>query len=238
MSLATDADLAVLYPATGPSVGQSPLHVAVCVQAYDALRGHFAGREGCVVRMDHDIYYRPHPEPAFVCPDVFVCFGVDAEALEPTESYRAFDAGPPSFVLEVASHSTHNKDLDEKPAIYWEMGVDEYWRFDPTGEFYTPTLQGDRRAGGAWQRIEVTPDGGGLRGHSAALALDLHAEPGRLRFGDPDTGEWLPDYAEALRQRDAEIASRRAAEDRARAAEARVAALQARLNDRSGDSPR
>ena len=102
---------------------------------------------------------------------------------------------PPRFVPEVASEDTRDRDRDDKPAIYLEVGADEYWRLDPAGgDFYTPILQGDRRVGGAWEPIQVTLDDGRLRGHSRALGLDLHAEPDRLRFRGPNPGLWLPDY--------------------------------------------
>ena len=242
------ADPDVLYPATVPDMAESGLHSLVRFLTYGALRGHFAGRPGCFVGQDRNLYYRPHPEAAFVVPDVFVCFGVDPSALEVSASYRLWDAGaPPAFVLEIASERTHRRDRQEKPAIYLEVGVDEYWRFDPTGgDLHTPILQGDRRIGGAWEPIPTVPDGGvRLRGLSRALGLDLHAEPRRLRLRDPRTGNWLADPEETRQQRDdARLAldvtrhERDAAEDRAEAAEAELAALRARLNDRDGATPR
>ncbi|MDE0195355.1 MAG: Uma2 family endonuclease, partial [bacterium] len=218
--------------------------------AAGAARGPAVGSP--VVCSERNLYYRPFPDAEFVVPDVFVCFGVDPGPLELAVSYRLWESGAPAFVLEIASKSTQERDLDEKPAIYREMGAGEYWRLDPTGgEFYTPMLQGDRLAGGAWEPIAAAPDGGGLRGRSAALGLDLFAEEGRLRFGDPRTGLWLPDHEDTRhalqqtrRQRDAAEAARRAAEaarraaeDRADVAEAELAALRARLNDQDGESP-
>lgn len=185
---------------------------------------------------DLNVYYRPVPRTAVVAPDVLVCFGVDAGAIEEDVSYRLWDAGaPPAFVLEVASGKTYKNDLNDKPAIYLEVGVGEYWRFDPTGgDFYEPFLQGDRRAGDAWTPIAVSADeDGGLRGRSDVLGLDLQAEGPRLRFRDPQTGLWLPDpEAEAAARRAAEGALEAEAAAR-RAAEAELAALRARLHDQT-----
>ena len=256
MSVLTDLDpLAgldpdVAYPATVPEMGESPLHKDVCGEIHPMLRRHFAARRSdCYVGSELNVYYRPQPDSRFVVPDLFVSFGVDPATIRKAASYRIWDAGaPPRFVLEVASEETYKKDRDDKPAIYLEVGASEYWRLDPTGgEFFTPMLQGSRRVGGAWEPIPTAldDDDGRLRGRSRALGLDLHAEPGRLRFRDPLTGLWLPEYDETCdalddtrqvlddtrRQRDTEAA-------RADVAEAELAALRAQLNNRNGDTPR
>lgn len=242
MGVLTELDPELAYPAT-PSVPESGLHALVRYLTYGALREHFAGRPDCFVGHDRNIYYRQGDNTAFVAPDVFVCFDIDPGGLELSASYRLWDVGaPPAFVLEIASEGTHTTDLNDKPAKYLEMGVEEYWRIDPTGgEFYVPVLQGDRRAGDAWQPIAVALDDCNRhRGHSTALNLDLHAERHRLRLRDPETGDWLPDPDETRRQRDNMLrqrddlrASRDAAVARAEAAEAELGALRARQNDRS-----
>ena len=270
MSLLVDLDPDVAYPATEPEVSESWPHSRVCAQACIALGDHFAERRrDCFVGSNFNVYYRQRPDSRFVSPDLFVCFGVDPAPIELAASYRIWDAGaPPCFVLEVASEDTHDRDLNEKPAIYLEVGASEYWRFDPTGgEFYPSALQGDRRAGGAWQPIPTAlDDDGRLRGHSRVLGLDLHAEPLRLRFRDPLTGLWLPDHNDTrhalidtrqtldetrqtldetrqtlddTQQVLDETRRQRDAEAAAcRAAEAELAALRSRHNDRNGDTPR
>ena len=252
MTLLRGLDPDVAYPATA-SVPDSDLHSRVRYLTYGALREHFAGRGDCFVGQDLNIYYR-HGDPRIVvAPDVFVCFGVDAEALRNVASYRVWEAGaPPVFVLEIASENTYPADLEEKPAKYLEMGVDEYWRLDPTGgDFFVPMLQAERRRGDTWEAIDVIVDGdgggggggvgvgglsgdggGGLRGHSGVLNLDLHAEPHHLRFSDSRTGDRLLDPTEMRHDRDAAVARAEAAEARAAAAEAELAALRARPTDR------
>ena len=235
-----DLDPDVAYPATASEMGVSCVHTLVRGRAFFALRHHFSQRQDCFVGSDFNVYYRPLPDRRFVEPDLFVSFGVDPAPIEQARSYRIWDAGaPPRFVLEVASEETYKKDRDDKPAIYLEVGTSEYWRLDPTGgEFFTPILQGGRRVDGGWEPIPTAlDDDGRLRAASRALGLDLHAEPGRLRFRDPLTGLWLPDPDETHQQLEAEAAARRAAEARADAAEAELAALRAQLNNRNGDTP-
>jgi len=233
MTLLTELDPDVAYPPT-PGVPESGLHALVRYLTYGALREHFAGHKGCFVGQDRNIYYRRGDNRTFVSPDVFVCFGVDPADWELAGSYRPWDAGaPPAFVLEIASERTYKTDLYDKPAIYLEIGVEEYWRIDATGgDFYTPFLQGDRRVGDSWQPIDVgLDDDDRLRGRSTVLGLDLCAEPHRLRLCDPQTGRRLSDPDDVRRQRDDLLASRDAAAARAAAAEAELAALKARLGD-------
>ncbi len=232
MSLATGVDPDVVYPATTPEMAESGLHSRVRLQAFIALGDFFAGRRDCFVCSDRNLYYRPRPDPRFVAPDLFVSFGVDPGPLEPAASYRLWESGAPAFVLEIASARTSDRDLLEKPGIYLETGAGEYWRLDPTGgDLYTPMLQADRLAGGAWEPIPTTPEGSGLRAHSEALGLELHAEAGRLRFKDPRTGLWLPDHEETRQRCDDAETARRAAEDRADAAETARRAAEDRADD-------
>ncbi len=215
MSLLSELDPDLAYPAT-TSVPDSGLHALARFAAYGALRAYFSGREDCFVGQDRNIYYRCGHPRVVVAPDVFVCFGVDPEPLETVASYRVWEVGaPPAFVLEIASKKTFPEDVEVKPGKYLEMGVEEYWRFDPTaGELLNPVLQAERLAGGSWAPIAVdVDDAGRLSGHSTTLGLDLHVETHRLRFRDPTTGDRLMDPDDthhALRAAEAELAALRA----------------------------
>ena len=125
-----------------------------------------------------------------------------------------------------------------------QLGVREYWQYDPTGDYLDPPLQ-------ALQLIERnywplrSPGGSSL--HSGVLGLDLRLEEGVLRFYDPHTGEKLRSHLETEQARlEAEQArleaeqARLEAETNAlremtlrQAAEARLAELEARLQGMS-----
>ena len=169
-------------------------------------------------------YLRRDPGEAGVVPDCIVALDLPMPAAEVTAAngYIISEIGkPPDFVLEVASHSTGRRDYTEKRVIYAEYGVVEYWRFDPTGgDFHDAPLAGDRLVDGEYHPIPIYPlAGGGWRGYSEALGLELRWEVGRLRFWDPAILDYLPDLIEsydrtdfAIAQRDAEAAVRRNAE--------------------------
>ena len=157
-------------------------------------------------------------------PDCIVAFNLPVPPAEiiAANGYIISEVGkPPDFVLEVASRSTGRRDYTVKRILYATYGVVEYWRFDPTGgDFHDAALAGDRLVNGEYRPIRIyRMAGGGFRGYSAALDLELRWEMGRLRFWDPSTRDYLPDLIEsraqtdtAIAQRDAEAAARNEAE--------------------------
>ena len=236
-------EVVVDYP-EGPRVPEGEPHWSRRTELVVALRHWYdrRGVEDAWVCCNINVYYREGDPTVVVPTDVAVAFGVDAAAQEGRPTYKVWEAGAaPCFALEVVSQITLHDDLHVKPAKYGELGVDEYWRFDPTGgELMDPPLQGERRLAGSWVPIGVVPDGGGLRGRSEVLGLDLCWRPPKLRLWDIAAGAWLPDLDDEAVRADEEAAARRAADVRAdeeaaarRAVEAELAELRARLNGRS-----
>ena len=72
-----------------------------------------------------------------ISPDVLVALGLGTHN---RMSYLVWREGkPPDWVLEVASHSTVEHELDAKRHIYAAIGVPEYWQFDPRGDLFPPS---------------------------------------------------------------------------------------------------
>ncbi len=224
----TPPEVEVDYP-EGPRVPEGNLQTRRRMELVIALRHWFDRRtdvEGAWVCCDINVYYKRGDPKVVVAPDVAVAFGVDAAALETERTFRVWDAGAaPCFALEIASPKTVNVDLYVKPDKYAELGVAEYWRLDPTGgDLLDPPLQGERRESGRWEPIKVASEtGGGLRGRSDVLGLDLCWQPPKLRLWDLAEGVWLPDP-------DDQAAARLAAEERASTAEAQVSAAEAQVS--------
>jgi Uma2 family endonuclease len=142
-----------------------------------------------------------------VAPDVFVVQGV---AKKERRTYRLWEEGQaPIVVFEITSRGSRLEDLGTKRAIYAMLGVQEYFLYDPLGEYLRPSLQGYRLQEGEYQRMLPGDEG---RLPSQALSLDLRLEDGRLRVFNPTTGERLLTPAEALVARRIEASARRAAE--------------------------
>ena len=124
-----------------------------------------------------------------VVPDLLVAFGVPK--LPPRSSYKVWVEGKaPDFVMEVASPSTWEADRGPKKAVYAEMGVREYWLFDPMGDFFDPPLEGYRLARGNYVPLAPLPRAE-LVLPSEVLGLELRPDAGHVRFHDPATGEDL-----------------------------------------------
>ena len=172
-----------------------------------------------------------------VSPDVYLAFGVDAQAIRPRKLYLPWEVGkPPDWVLEIASSSTGREDVVRKRDIYAHIGVPEYWRFDPKdGEYHGQRLGGDRLVGGKYRPIELTtaPDGI-LKGYSEVLGLSLCWDDGWPRFYDPATNAYLESWQEAWDTREAEREAREAAEAQVAVEQAgRLAERAARLAEQA-----
>ena len=240
---------AVDYPdSDGKRMAENDAQLAAILYGISVLRTHYAHRKDVYVSGDLLVYYEEGDPRVSVAPDVFVVFGVeDRERM----TYRVWEERKgPDFVLEVASRSTWREDVGPKRAVYAQMGVKEYWLYDPLGEYLRPRLRGYRLVDvGSYERQPLLESvDGRLTLRSETLGLDLWVKGGEMRFRDPVTGldllghreEHLAHQAAAARAeaeaaaRRQEAASRRSAEVRAereavlrRAAEARVAALEA-----------
>ena len=108
----------------------------------------------------------------------------------------SFQGKPPELVLEIASRHTAHIDVEVKPDFYASLGVQEYWRFDETGEFHGARLAGDRLVDGQYHPIVVDelPDGE-LRGYSETLGLYFCWRQGRLDWYDPRAEDYIPAWS-------------------------------------------
>jgi hypothetical protein len=140
----------------------------------------------------------------------------------------------PSIIFEMTSANTQDQDKTFKKTLYEQMGVAEYWLFDPRGEWVDDQLQGYRLEHEIYRPI--------TDGRSEPLKLRLQVEGNLIGFYREDTGEKLlipSELSQALRQEAIarQQAEQRAEQERQRAeqAEARLAALEARLKAKGID---
>ena len=207
-------------------MSEGDYHGDVLSYAKGALRARFAGHE-VYASTDKFLFLEEGNRRAAVVPDVLVAFGPPSG---PRQSYKHWEEGKaPDFVLEVLSADNWRNDIERKPVLYAELGVREYWTFDPRGVRTDggPALEGWRLGrSGARTPIAQSPSGDF---RSDVLGLDLFATGRLLRFRDPATGEILPDHVESEAMRRHETALRTAAESRADAAESRANAAESQV---------
>ena len=186
-------DLSIEYPdSDGEPMAENDFQYTAMAETTSTLRIWFSGRTDVYVASDMLMYYRMNDNETRVAPDIYVVFG--AAGNHKRRNWIVWREGKaPDFVMEVASPSTWQRDAAEKRDIYADIGVSEYWRFDPTGEFFTPELVGETLVEGQYREIPLERDNEGrLWGRSAVLGLDIYVLPGpELRLYDQASGQWL-----------------------------------------------
>ena len=154
------------------------------------------------------LYYEEGDPSAVVAPDVFVVFGVPDHQ---RRIYKLWEEDrAPDVVFELTSERTYREDLSDKRLIYEELGVREYFLFDPLEDYLRPPLQGFRLKDSYF--VAVMPqswDEGEWQIQSRVLGLTLRSDGSSLRLYDPEQERYLltrSEEAEARRQAEAELA--------------------------------
>lgn len=137
-----------------------------------------------------------HPSP-----DIYV---VPNAPVYPRASYDAHVDPVPPFIVEVASPSTVERDLDSKRRGYEILGVREYLIFDPTGEslgvpllaWHASTAASGKQAALAWEPWEPDEQ---RTWRSDVLGLGFRPEGVLLRVVRPD-GRIVPTRSQLTRQ--------------------------------------
>lgn len=212
----------VIYPESdGKPVGESDDHRDLMFELIFVIKRLLRSTVAYVAG-NLFIYYEEGNPSAVVAPDVFVIFGVPQQR---RRIYKAWEHGGkgPDLVIELTSADTRAIDLGEKRVLYAELGVQEYYLFDPLGDYLKPSLRGYELVDG-----ELLPMPG-PRLFSQLLGVELRAAGRSLRLYEIGSGLVLPtpDELDVVRHREAE-ARQREAEVR-RAVEAEVEQLRTEL---------
>ncbi|NJK61790.1 MAG: Uma2 family endonuclease [Synechococcaceae cyanobacterium SM2_3_1] len=204
---------AIIYPCEdGEPLAESYEHLQVLLATFYILTFYLKGQQA-VVLADQFLYYVEGQPRARVAPDVMVIFNV---APGGRGNYKIWEEGEfPSVIFEMTSESTRERDWSFKKNLYEQLGVQEYWLFDPKGEWIPEQLQGYRLdAEGIYRQIQD--------GCSQVLQLRLVVEGKLIGFYRQDTNEKLltpdelPGVLDQARQR-AETAEERADQEKQRA---------------------
>ena len=220
---------------------QSPAILRI-FQILDAHLKTVYPREGVFVDSHTTVCYNPDNLNNRVLPDLYFAFDVDPQAIRRRKLYLPWEAGkPPDFALEIGSESTFQNDMGPKRDRYAQIGISEYWRFDPTGgTYYNQPLTGEQLIDGTYQPFELTTEPDGiLKGYSPALKRYLCWHDGMTELYDPETNTYHLNLEQALDEVSAERNARREAEEALGAqlaarqqAEARIRQLEEELERR------
>ncbi len=187
---------AVYYPETdGQPIGETDTHINVIFYLRQALRYFFRRTETVYVAANLFLYYQEGDPHARQAPDVFVVKGVPKFD---RRTYKLWEElVSPCTIFEITLPSTRLKDFGDKKGLYETLGVEEYFLFDPLGEYLEPRLQGFRLTGGEYEPLTLSSAGTLF---SQTLGVILKPEGKLLRIVDPTSGEAIPTLDEALAQ--------------------------------------
>jgi Uma2 family endonuclease len=215
----------IVYPSSdGEPLAETSVHVDAIIDAVVILRQLLAER--AIVLADQFLYYAQGFPKLRVAPDIMVIFNVPPGA---RDNYKTWEEGQvPAVIFEITSEGTRKQDQEAKKTLYEQLEVQEYWLFDPKGEWIPEQLRGYRLQGDGCEAI--------TDGRSEPLQLRLQVDGALIGFYREDTGEKLLAPSELVQALRAETLARQSAEERAdrerqRAdrAESQVARLQAQL---------
>ncbi len=206
----------VIYPVSdGEPVAETFDHLYVMITTLLVLRHYLVGQRATVLG-DQFMYYVEGKPNARVAPDVMVIFNVEPGG---RDNYKIWEENEvPSVIFEMTSNSTKERDQIFKKNLYEQLGVTEYWLYDPRGEWIEERLLGYRLRQDVYEPITDA--------RSEPLNLRVQIETNIIGFYREDTGEKLliPDELVAALERETE--QRRHAEARAAAAEAKANQVQ------------
>ena len=209
----------VFYPSSdGEPLAESYAHLCALLATLEVLRQYLLDRQATVLS-NQFLYYAQGFPRLRVAPDVMVIFNV---APGGRDNYKIWEEEQvPVVIFEMTSEGTKNQDTGFKKTLYEQLGVLEYWLFDPKGEWIKEQLQGYRLRGEVYEPITDS--------RCEPLQLRLQIEGQLIGFYREDTGEKLlipEELAEALKQ---EKLAREQAQEQVKQAELQVERLKEQL---------
>ncbi|TAD99552.1 MAG: Uma2 family endonuclease [Oscillatoriales cyanobacterium] len=141
----------IVYPsADGEPVAETYDHVYAIFTTLIVLKQYLAGRRATVLA-NQFLYYAQGFPKLRVAPDVMVIFDVEPGG---RDNYKIWEEGQvPKVIFEMTSPGTKSEDQDQKKDLYEKLEVQEYWLFDPKGEWIPEKLQGYRLRGDSYELI-------------------------------------------------------------------------------------
>src|SRR3712207_2771442 len=145
--------ISIDYPETdGKPIAETDVHRQLLTDLVFTLTNFFRGDPDVYVTGDLLLYYTEGDPRKRVAPDVFVVRGVGKG---PRRIYKLWEEGrPPDVVFELSSRQTWREDLHLKWRLYEQLGVSEYFIFDPEYDYLPEPLVGYRLEGDQYQPLE------------------------------------------------------------------------------------
>lgn len=227
----------IIYPTSdGEPVAETYDHLYAILTTLEVLRLYLQGRRATVLGNQY-LFYAENLTKLRVAPDVMVIYDVEPGG---RDSYKIWEEKQvPKVVFEMTSAGTQKEDQETKKDLYENIEIQEYWLFDPKGEWIDEQLIGYKLGKNGYERI--------TNSCSEVLQLRLKVEGKLIGFYRLDNDEKLlvsDELVEALRSETlrrmeaealAEQERQRAEQERQRAEE--LEALLSRYREQFGELP-
>jgi Uma2 family endonuclease/uncharacterized small protein (DUF1192 family) len=175
-------------------MAETDSHLTVIIHLIQALRDFFESAPNVYVAGDMMFYYAEGHKELVKVPDVFVVKGVLKHKRRTFKLWE--ERAVPCTIFEITSKGTRKEDTDGKKKLYQQLGVQEYFLFDPLDEYLEPRLQGFTLVNGRYKKLKPVAKDTLL---SSELGLLLRAEDDILRLVNATTGKVIPNSREAMR---------------------------------------
>jgi Uma2 family endonuclease len=171
----------IFYPSSnGEPIAETSDHVDAIFKTLIVLTQYLHGQRATVLA-NQFLYYSQGLPRLRTAPDVMVIFDVEPGG---RDNYKIWEEGQiPKVIFEMTSPGTRQQDLGFKKDLYAQLGVQEYWMFDPKGEWIPEKLIGYQLQGEQYIPI--------VNSQSTVLNLTLKVEDKLIGFYRNDTGEKL-----------------------------------------------
>lgn len=181
-----------IYPELdGTPLAETERHLRAIFRMLDMLETYFSEIDDVYVWSNMMMYYEKGNPRAYVKPDIFVSHGIGKHE---RRIYKVWEEGkPPDFIMEFASKSTYGNDLGGKKDIYANMGVTEYFLYDPYRTCLPTPLMGFRLVDGYY--VEIPPQND-VQVTSETLNLEFVLQDDGIGVYIPMKQEWLKTRAE------------------------------------------
>ncbi|MEK6284144.1 MAG: Uma2 family endonuclease [Acidobacteriota bacterium] len=198
MSLRKEDQLFTIeYPESdGEPMAETDVHYRLMTDLRFELEQFFRDDEDVYVSGNILLYYVEGNPKKRVAPDVLVARGVRRGE---RRVYKLWEEGrAPDVVFEVSSRQTWREDLNTKWRLYEDLGVKEYFIFDPEYDYLVEPLIAWRLESGRYEAVEVVE--GAVK--SEVLDLELVNTGETLRLRNLVTGQFLLTPSELAEEAD------------------------------------
>ena len=189
----TNGKTEIFYPESdGKPMGETDYHIILITELFQTLKNYLSNEADVRVFSDIMFYYEEGNPRKVIAPDVMVVRGIGKHL---RRTFKLWEEKTPEVVFEISSRGTWKEDFQKKFILYQELGVKEYYIFDPEYDYLAEPFVAYHLKNDEFEEVKVK------RGKvfSPALGLEIVDTGETLRLFNPETKSFLPTMEELKR---------------------------------------